>query len=376
MASQAAQQQVFNASSGIFGPGSYMLNVVIPHSYYQVDFVMGNVIDHLGPAGSNIFYSAENRLISADNGGTHAPLANPSRFSGFAYLDANNNGKIDANERPIAGVAVTLTGTDSGGHPVTQSAVTDADGLYLFDNLPAGTYAVTETTPAGYTNGIATLGSVAGTVQSGKFSGIHLSAGVTDSNNNFGFQQAISAPVASNQTGSIAFWNSASGQALIKALNGGPNAKNLSSYLASNFPNIYGTSAASHNLTGKTNAQVATFYQHLYSESGPKLDAEVMALALSTYVTKASLAGNVAASYGIAVSTSGLATATFSVGTNGAAFGVDDNAVLTVLDLLTLANTDAHKGLLWDLDGDGSLSAAETMLRLQADELFDTINNT
>ena len=144
-------------------------------------------------AGSNIFYSAQNRLISADNGGTHAPLANPSRISGFAYLDANNNGKMDANERPIAGVAVTLTGTDTGGHSVTQSALSDADGLYMFDNLPAGTYAVAETAPAGYTNGQATIGSVPGTMQTAKLSGIHLGAGIADTNNNFGFQQPTGA---------------------------------------------------------------------------------------------------------------------------------------------------------------------------------------
>ncbi len=149
----------------------------------------------------------------------------------------------------------------------------------------------------------------------------------------------------------------------------------MSSYLASNFPNIYGASAAGHNLAGKTNAQVAAFYQQLYSASGPKLDAETMALALATYVTNSSLAGNVAASYGFVVSTSGLATATFSVGANGAAFGVNNNTVLTVLDLLTLTNSHAHKGILWDLDGDGSSNAAETILRLQADELFDTINS-
>ena len=106
----------------------------------------------------------------------------------------------------------------------------------------------------------------------------------------------------------------------------------MSSYLASNFPNIYGASAAGHNLAGKTNAQVAAFYQQLYSASGPKLDAETMALALATYVTNSSLAGNVAASYGFVVSTSGLATATFSVGANGAAFGVNNKVVLTVME--------------------------------------------
>ena len=376
VATQAAQQQVFNASSGTFGPGTYTLDVVIPHSYYQIDFVIGNVIDHLGPSGSSIFYSAQNRLISADNGGTHGPLANASRISGYAFLDANNNGKIDAGERPVAGTSVTLTGTDSSGHAVSQSALSDADGLYMFDNLPAGTYAVAETVPAGYTNGLATIGSVPGTVQTGKFSGIHLGAGIADANNNFGFQQVTGSPAAHKQAGTIAFWNGTSGQALIKALNGGPNATNLSSYLASNFPNMYGASAASHNLTGKTNAQVAAFYQQLYSASGPKLDAETMAVALATYVTNSSLAGNVATSYGFVVSTGGLATATFNVGVNGAAFGVNNNTVLTVLDLLTLTNTDAHKGILWDLYGNGSLSAAETILRLQADALFDAINNT
>jgi hypothetical protein len=64
------------------------------------------------------------------------------------------------------------------------------------------------------------------------------------------------------------------------------------------------------------------------------------------------------------VSSAGLATATFSVGAADAAFGVDDNAVLTVMDLLTLTNAQAHKGVLWDLDANGSLSAAETILSL------------
>jgi hypothetical protein len=46
------------------------MTVVVPRCYFQIDFVCGSVIDHFGPAGSNIFYSAEDRLISADNGGS------------------------------------------------------------------------------------------------------------------------------------------------------------------------------------------------------------------------------------------------------------------------------------------------------------------
>ena len=74
VASQAAQQQIFDDDSGTFGPGTYTLTVTIPDSYYQVDFVCGSAIDTFGPAGSNIFYSAQNRLYSSDNGGTQAVL--------------------------------------------------------------------------------------------------------------------------------------------------------------------------------------------------------------------------------------------------------------------------------------------------------------
>ncbi len=76
VASQAGQQKIYNESRGAFGQGNWSLTVVVPPCYFQVDFVCGAVIDHFGPAGSNIFYSAQDRLISADNGGSSAPPAN------------------------------------------------------------------------------------------------------------------------------------------------------------------------------------------------------------------------------------------------------------------------------------------------------------
>ncbi len=50
-------------------------------------------------------------------------------------------------------------------------------GVYTFDNLPAGTYTITETQPAGYTDGKDTLGNKGGTAANDKFSGIKLAAG-------------------------------------------------------------------------------------------------------------------------------------------------------------------------------------------------------
>jgi hypothetical protein len=65
-------QTVYDSSTGVFGPGCHTLKVRIPNCYYQVDFVYGCIIDHLGPEGSNNFYSPQHRLIDHDNGGTAA----------------------------------------------------------------------------------------------------------------------------------------------------------------------------------------------------------------------------------------------------------------------------------------------------------------
>jgi hypothetical protein len=62
-------QLVNDEQTGIFGPGKHCMTVVIADCFFQVDFVGGKVIEPFGPAGSNIFYSAQNRLISFANGG-------------------------------------------------------------------------------------------------------------------------------------------------------------------------------------------------------------------------------------------------------------------------------------------------------------------
>ena len=75
-ANTAAQQQVYEFATGTFAKGTHTMTIHIPQCYVQVDFVCGDYIEHFGPAGSNIFYSAQNRLISADNGGVHSQLLN------------------------------------------------------------------------------------------------------------------------------------------------------------------------------------------------------------------------------------------------------------------------------------------------------------
>jgi hypothetical protein len=62
------------------------------------------------------------------------------------WLDANANGVLDNGEHGIAGVQMTLAGTIAGGGIITQTTNTDANGIYHFSSLPAGTYTVTVNT--------------------------------------------------------------------------------------------------------------------------------------------------------------------------------------------------------------------------------------
>ncbi len=93
----------------------------------------------------------------------------PASISGHVYLDANNNGMLDAGEPPIPGTTITLTGTDSSGNPVQGTAQTASDGSYLFTGLRAGNYTLTETQPAGYLQGQNSLGNLGGTMGQDQF---------------------------------------------------------------------------------------------------------------------------------------------------------------------------------------------------------------
>ena len=53
----------------------------------------------------------------------------------------------------IQGVTLNLTGTDTVGNAVNRTATTDAAGDYLFAQLAAGTYSLTEIQPAGFRDG-------------------------------------------------------------------------------------------------------------------------------------------------------------------------------------------------------------------------------
>ena len=81
--------------------------------------------------------------------------------------------------------------------------------------------------------------------------------------------------------------------------------------------------------------------------------AQVLATALSVYVTNATLDPTlVAQGYGFKVSGTGLGTTTFGVGCGGAAFGVANGTTMTVIDLLRATDAQVVHGRLYNGDDD------------------------
>ena len=109
--------------------------------------------------------SPQVRGVVGRDGATTATLIDPTIDAGiwmplavgdFVWYDVNHNGLQDPAELPVVGVTATLLNADGSpaiggnGQPV-PATTTDANGHYVFDNLPAGTYKIAFTTlPSGY----------------------------------------------------------------------------------------------------------------------------------------------------------------------------------------------------------------------------------
>jgi hypothetical protein len=242
---------------------------------------------------------------------------------------------------PFTGVVATFSDADPAGTVADFTAtVTWGDGNVSPGSVSAvlGGFAVTAS------NTYAAAGGYAVSVQVLDQGGAGGAAGGTASVVNLG------TGVQRDQSSGVGFWQSKKGQALINNFDGGPTSTVLSTWMATNFANLYGIYAGNHNLTGATNVQVAAFYLSLFSLQGPKLDAMVLDTALDVYATTSSLGGAQAAAYGFRVTADGLGAADVNIGSNGSAFGVANNQTLTVWGILKAADGYAVAGLLYDGD--------------------------
>ena len=108
-------------------------------------------------------------------------------ISGTSYVDADGDGTLDTGETGLAGVTITLTGTDMNGTAVNRTATTNASGAYSFASVVPGTYSLTQTQPAGYFGSTANVGTPAGgTAGSNTITSIVLTSGTNATGYNFG----------------------------------------------------------------------------------------------------------------------------------------------------------------------------------------------
>ena len=120
-------------------------NAVMASSYPQITTltIVSGVNDHTFDVG---FYDP--------NAAAPASMIAPTGLGSQVWIDTDRDGVRDANEKPLAGVVVTLYNADGTAAKridgSAATATTDADGYYFIDNLAPGDYYATFTLPAGY----------------------------------------------------------------------------------------------------------------------------------------------------------------------------------------------------------------------------------
>ena len=115
-----ADQELFDSDTGTFGAGRHSLTVMLPDCFFQIDFVGGPVINQFGPAGSNINYSAQGRLIATALGGVHPCVPETPHVAGRM----TGGGSIFLKSGDIGGAAGTRVthGFELHCHEPTQEA--------------------------------------------------------------------------------------------------------------------------------------------------------------------------------------------------------------------------------------------------------------
>lgn len=88
-----------------------------------------------------------------------------SQLSGYVYIDRNNDGLLAFADQAqpewvLSGVEIKLYSVAGTTETLLSTVLTDGVGQYLFSGLSAGTYAIRQTQPIEYVDGIDTLGII------------------------------------------------------------------------------------------------------------------------------------------------------------------------------------------------------------------------
>lgn len=113
-------------------------------------------------------------------------LPNSASISGVVYEDSNANGVQDADENGLGGVQVKLTGSLLGLPYAGATTQTGIDGRFAFENLEAGTYALTVSAVESMTDTVTSIGNAGGVAAEGRVTSIKVDSGVNAQSYMFG----------------------------------------------------------------------------------------------------------------------------------------------------------------------------------------------
>jgi hypothetical protein len=293
--------------------------------------------------------------------GNYPITADVSSLSAANYTFSPLNGTLTVTAAPLSAAAAKFgatAGAPFSGTVATFTTPDQIDGAAAFTAIITWGDGSTSTGVVSGRNGSFTVsGNYTYAAAGGYAVGVQIRNPNTQSAtaNDWATVTSLNQSVTTGMTGGIGFWQNKNGQALIDSFNGGPSSTALAGWLAASFPNLYGSGDGANNLTGLTNARVAAYFQSLFNLGGNRAQAQVLAVALNVYATTSSLGGTAGAAYGFRVSATGLGACSYSVGNDGAAFGVANNTTLIVYQLLLAVNKKAVNGVLYG--GDATLQA-------------------
>ncbi len=163
---------IFNTTTDT--TGFYMIPNLTNGTYTVVEEIRSGFTPN-GSTSQNITIAGQD-VMNVNFTNTPTPTLLGS-ISGTKFNDLNGNGSRDAGEPGLANWTIVLTMPDGS----MENTTTNADGLYIFGNLPAGNYSIEEVIPPGWFR----------TFPSAPFRNITLSVGENLTNINFGNKQII-----------------------------------------------------------------------------------------------------------------------------------------------------------------------------------------
>jgi protocatechuate 3,4-dioxygenase beta subunit len=175
-------------------PGDYIVEFVAPAGFTFSPADQGGNDTTDSDASTTTGRTGVRTLVSGQNDPTNdAGLFRPAALGDVLFNDLDADGIQDPGEPGIQGVTVILL--DGNGQPTGQTDLTDASGVYGFNNLTPGDYIVDFITPSGFTGSPADQGSddaldSDANPVTGLTGTISLESGETDNTNDAGFFQS------------------------------------------------------------------------------------------------------------------------------------------------------------------------------------------